>query len=160
MPFAKLNKLCKYVRPKPLCWTKMPCFDFSSSNFNLQAIEHKWSYLKNFPPHFREHQHMNWMDGTYDCLTHFIIAKLGLHKWEEIFLVYVKVLFKTLLHCYVSWYFLLCVFFLKQTFLMLKYAHYCSTLLCPFPYFSFSFSFILLAHFATICHCICFSGFN
>jgi hypothetical protein len=29
--------LCKYAGPKPFCWAKPACFDFSSCNFNVQG---------------------------------------------------------------------------------------------------------------------------
>jgi hypothetical protein len=35
--FTSLIKLCKNVVPKPFCSAKPACFDFSSSNFNLQG---------------------------------------------------------------------------------------------------------------------------
>jgi hypothetical protein len=33
---------------KPFCWAKLPCFDFSSSNFNFAGshTEHRWSCSK------------------------------------------------------------------------------------------------------------------
>ncbi len=37
MTFTSLSKLCKNARSKPLFWAKSTCFDFSSSNFNLQS---------------------------------------------------------------------------------------------------------------------------
>ncbi len=37
MPFTSLSKLCKNVGPKPFRWANPACFDFSSSNFNLQG---------------------------------------------------------------------------------------------------------------------------
>jgi len=33
--FASLSKLCKSAGSKSLCWAKLACFDFFSSNFNL-----------------------------------------------------------------------------------------------------------------------------
>ncbi len=41
VPFTSLSILCKNAGPKPLCWAKPACFDFSSSNFLLQG---QWSY--------------------------------------------------------------------------------------------------------------------
>jgi hypothetical protein len=35
--FSCLSKPCKNARPKPLCWDKLACLDFSSSNFHLQS---------------------------------------------------------------------------------------------------------------------------
>jgi hypothetical protein len=35
--FSCLSKLCKNARPKPLCWAKLACLDFSSFNFHLQS---------------------------------------------------------------------------------------------------------------------------
>jgi hypothetical protein len=35
VPFTSLSKLGKNAKPKPFCWTKPVCFDFSSSNFRL-----------------------------------------------------------------------------------------------------------------------------
>jgi hypothetical protein len=37
VPFTSLSKLCKNAGPKPFCWAKLACFDFSSSNFYLQG---------------------------------------------------------------------------------------------------------------------------
>jgi hypothetical protein len=37
VPFTSLSKLCQIAGPKPFCCTKPTCFDFSSSNFNLQG---------------------------------------------------------------------------------------------------------------------------
>ncbi len=37
VPFTSISKLCKNAGPKPFCWTKLACFEFSSSNFNLQG---------------------------------------------------------------------------------------------------------------------------
>ncbi len=34
--FTSLSKLCKYAGPKPFCWAKPACFDFSSCNFNVR----------------------------------------------------------------------------------------------------------------------------
>ncbi len=34
---TSFSKLCKNARPKPFCCAKPACFDFSSSNFNLQG---------------------------------------------------------------------------------------------------------------------------
>ncbi len=42
VPFTSLSKLCKSVGPKPLCWAKLECFDFSSPNFNLQGHTNHW----------------------------------------------------------------------------------------------------------------------
>lgn len=35
--FYQPLQLCKDVEPKPFSWTKLECFDFTSSNFNLQG---------------------------------------------------------------------------------------------------------------------------
>jgi hypothetical protein len=35
--FASLSKLCKNAGSKSLCWAKLACFDFFSSNFNLSG---------------------------------------------------------------------------------------------------------------------------
>ncbi len=37
VPFTSLNKLCTTGLPKPFCWAKPACFDFSSSNFNFHG---------------------------------------------------------------------------------------------------------------------------
>jgi hypothetical protein len=37
VPFTSLSKLCQIAGLKPFFWTKPSCFDFSSSNFNLQG---------------------------------------------------------------------------------------------------------------------------
>jgi hypothetical protein len=37
VPFTSLSKLCKNAGPKPFCCAKPACFDFTSSNFNLQG---------------------------------------------------------------------------------------------------------------------------
>jgi hypothetical protein len=37
VPFTSLRKLCKIAGPKPFCWAKLACFDFSSSSFNLKG---------------------------------------------------------------------------------------------------------------------------
>jgi len=36
-PFTSLIRLCKIVGPKPICWAKPACFDFSLSNFHWQG---------------------------------------------------------------------------------------------------------------------------
>ncbi len=36
VPFTSLSKLCQNAQPKPFCWAKTACFNFYSSNFNLQ----------------------------------------------------------------------------------------------------------------------------
>ncbi len=35
-PFSSHHKLCNYAEPKPLSCAKPACFEFSSSNFNVQ----------------------------------------------------------------------------------------------------------------------------
>jgi hypothetical protein len=35
--FYQLSKLCKNPGPKPFCWAKLACMDFSSANFNMQG---------------------------------------------------------------------------------------------------------------------------
>ncbi len=51
VPFTSLIKLCTNAGPKPFCWAKLTCSDFSSSEFNLQghilstagvALRHLW----------------------------------------------------------------------------------------------------------------------
>jgi hypothetical protein len=37
VPATSLSKLCRNVGPKPFCWAKLACFNFSLSNFNLQG---------------------------------------------------------------------------------------------------------------------------
>jgi hypothetical protein len=35
--FYQLSKLCKNPGPKPFCWAKLACMDFSSAEFNMQG---------------------------------------------------------------------------------------------------------------------------
>ncbi len=37
VPLTSLSKLCTNAGPKPFCWAKLTCSDFSSSEFNLQG---------------------------------------------------------------------------------------------------------------------------
>jgi hypothetical protein len=37
VPFTSLSRLCTNAGPKPFCWAKLTCSDFSSSEFNLQG---------------------------------------------------------------------------------------------------------------------------
>jgi hypothetical protein len=36
--FTSLSKLCKNAEPKPFSWAKQACFDFSSSDFNVEGL--------------------------------------------------------------------------------------------------------------------------
>jgi hypothetical protein len=46
-PFIRVSKLCKNAGPKPFCWAKPACFDFSSSLHPIlicrSHTQHQWS---------------------------------------------------------------------------------------------------------------------